>query len=144
LVRRLYATISGVLGIVTAVSGARHGYSEILQGTARPQGILINAIGGPGCPPAVSVNCLPAMTILPVDFMTVGIVSVIVALVTLIPAILILARKDSGIWLLVLSILLMLVGGGFIPPVVGIAGATLGLLTRKKWGGRRETFRPMI
>ena len=121
-----------MLGIVAAMLGGYHGYGEILQGSATPPGVMINAYGGPDCPPAGNANCFPAMTVLPTDFMTVGTVTVIVALITLIATILIIVRRERGIGLLVSSILLLLVGGGFLPPILGIVGAAVGFLAGKK------------
>ena len=129
--RQRYLAISGVLGIVAVMLGGYHGYGEILQGSATPPGVMINAFGGPNCPPAGDANCFPAMTILPTNFMTVGIITVVVAIITLLSVIMIIVRRDRGIGLLISSIVLLLVGGGFLPPILGIIGAIAGFLAGK-------------
>ena len=133
LLARITLVVSGILGVVGAFIGAYHGYGEILQGNDTPRGIMINAFGGPNCPPQGTANCFPAMTILPTAFMVVGILTVVVAIVTLAAAIMSAMGKTRGLALLVASIILLLVGGGFLAPILGIVGAIFGHIgTRAK------------
>ena len=131
--RRSLLVGSGILGVVGAFLGAYHGYGEILQRNDTPKGIMINAFGGPNCPPQGTANCFPAMTILPTVFMVVGIITVMIAIVTLAAAVMSAMGKTRGLALLAASIMLLLVGGGFLAPILGIVGAVLGYVgTRAK------------
>ena len=73
------------------------------------------------------------MTILPTVFMVVGIITVVIAIVTLAAAVMSAMGKTRGLALLAASIMLLLVGGGFLAPILGIVGAVLGYVgTRAK------------
>lgn len=130
--------VSGILGVVAALLGAYHGYGEILQGDAPPEGIVINAFGGPDCAPEGPRNCFPAMTILPTSFFIIGIATVIVALLTVYAAVDAVRGKFRGATLLVASILLLLVGGGFLAPILGIIGAVLAYVGTRKVVPKQE------
>ena len=127
--RIVLLVISAILGILAAGLGGYHGYGEILQGDATPPGIIFNAFGGPDSPPA---KMLPAMTILPTNFRVVGIVTVIVAIITLISVIATIRGIGRGLGLLLSSIALLLVGGGFYAPILGIIGAIAGFFGTRK------------
>jgi hypothetical protein len=124
--------VSSILGIIASVLGAYHGYGEILQERETPKGIVINAFSRIDCPPAGNANCFPAMTILPTTFMVFGTITVIVAAFVLIWTILIIAGKNAGLMLLVASVVLLLVGGGFLPPVLGTVAALVALWANRK------------
>jgi hypothetical protein len=124
--RRTLLAASGILGILTGVLGAYHGYGEVLQGSAVPSGIVISAWGGSGCVPEAPTYCFPAMTIVPAPFIVSGILSIIVALTVLAATAMIVGGKWRGIPLLILSIILLLVGGGFFPPIFGVIAALVG------------------
>jgi len=76
--------------------------------------------------------CFPAMTILPTNFRVVGIVTVIVAIITLLSVIATIRGKGRGLGLLLSSIALLLVGGGFYAPRLGIIGAIAGFFGTRK------------
>ena len=124
--------VSAILGIIASVLGAYHGYGEILQERDTPKGIVINAFSGIDCPPAGDANCFPAMTILPTTFMVFGTITVIVAGFVLVCTILVIAGKNAGLMLLVASVVLLLVGGGFLPPVLGTVAALVALWANRK------------
>ena len=131
-IRIVLLVISAILGIFAAGLGGYHGYGEILQGDVIPPGVFINAFGGPDCPPAGDAMCFPAMTILPTNFRVVGIVTVIVAIITLISVIATIRGIGRGLGLLLSSIALLLVGGGFLAPILGIIGAIAGFFGTRK------------
>ncbi len=112
---------STVLGIASGLIGAYHGYNETLQGSTAPSGILINAIG----PPCQGNACLPAMTVIP-NFFYAGVISIIVSLFILLNAVAFVQRKNSGLWMIGFSVLQLLVGGGFLPPLLGIVSGIIG------------------
>ena len=124
--------VSAVLGITAAFLGAFHGYGEVLQGNGVPKEIVINAFGGSDCMPEGPRNCFPAMTIIPAPFMVSGILSIIVAIVVLVSTVMIIMGKWRGIPLLVSSGVLLLVGGGFLPPILGVIAALVGHRASKK------------
>ncbi|MBM3897718.1 MAG: hypothetical protein FJ358_04255 [Thaumarchaeota archaeon] len=130
--RRALLAVSGVLGIIASVLGAYHGYGEILQDNDTPKGIVINAFSRTACPPAGNANCFPAMTILPTTFLVFGTITAIVATLMLIFTILVIAGKNVGYILLVSSVVLLLVGGGFLPPILGTVSALISLRVNRK------------
>ena len=116
---------ASILGIASGVIGAYHGYNETLQGNITPNGIFINAIG----PPCQGNACLPAMTVVP-NFFYAGVISIIVSLFILFKAVAFVQRKNSGLWMIGFSILQLIVGGGFLPPLLGIVSGII--MTRIK------------
>jgi hypothetical protein len=98
-----------ILGIAAGLIGVYHGYNETLQGSTAPSGILINAIG----PPCQGNACFPAMTVVP-NFYYTGILAIVVSLIILLKAVAFVERKNSGLWMIGLSIVQLLVGGGFL------------------------------
>ncbi|MGC9396509.1 MAG: hypothetical protein ACP5J4_16820 [Anaerolineae bacterium] len=100
-----------------------HGYFEILQGHVRPAGLMIISMGPP-CDPEVAWNaCEPAMTVLP-SFLITGILAVILGLAISVWSAGFIQRKHGGLVLMLLSVALLLFGGGLFPPLIGlIAGA---------------------
>ena len=106
-----------------------HGYYEILQGNARPAGLIISSIGPPCVPEETWNACEPAMTIVP-SFLVSGILSVLIGLVIVLWSLFNIRRKLGGVTLILLSVLLLLFGGGFFPPLIGIIGGIAGLKIR--------------
>jgi hypothetical protein len=103
----------------------QHGIFEILQGPRIPGGVMIQAIGEPCQPEAVWHACYPAMTLLPNLFIS-GIATVSVGLVVLIWAVAFVSRNHGGLILALLSLLALLVGGGFVPVFTGIVAGGAG------------------
>jgi hypothetical protein len=118
---------ASILGIVSGLIGAYHGYNETLQGSTAPSGLFINAIG----PPCQGNACLPAMTVVP-NFVYAGVLSIIISLFILLAAVALVQRKNGGLWMIGLSILQLLVGGGFLPPILGIASGIIGTRIKPK------------
>jgi hypothetical protein len=111
---------ASILGIAAGLIGMFHGYNETLQGFTVPSGILINAIG----PPCQGSGCFPAMTVIP-SFHYTGILAIVVSLLILLKAVVFTERKNSGLLMIGLSIVQLLVGGGFLPPVLGLASGII-------------------
>jgi hypothetical protein len=111
---------ASILGIAAGLIGTFHGYNETLQGSTAPSGILINAIG----PPCQGNACFPAMTVVP-NFYYTGILAIIFSLFILLKAVAFVERKNSGLWMIGLSVVQLLVGGGFLPPVLGLASGII-------------------
>jgi hypothetical protein len=114
-----------------------HGYFEILQGNIRPESLyFFPSMGAPCVPEKVWNACEPAMTVLP-SFLAAGILTVILGLVILIWSAAFIQRKRGGVVLIGLSVLLILFGGGFFPPLFGVIGGAVGLWINRPLHGKR-------
>ena len=111
--------VASLFGIFAGFGGPEHGYFEILQGNVRPDSLIIAAMGPPCDPEKVWNLCEPAMTVIP-SFLVTGILATVIGLITMIWAAAFVQSKNGGIVLILLSIALLLVGGGLFPPVIGI------------------------
>jgi hypothetical protein len=111
--------VASILGIFAGFGGPEHGYFEILQGNVRPDSLIIASMGPPCEPEKVWNACEPAMTVIP-SFLVTGILATVVGLITMIWAAAFVQRRHGGLVLILLSIALLLVGGGLFPPVIGI------------------------
>ncbi len=123
------------MGIACAALGADHGIGEVLQEGYTPNSVFFNAWGGPSCNISAGENCLPAFTILaliPTSLQMVGMIVLIWSIVTL--GITVLAWLNKAKWysLVVASLILLLLGGGYIAPILGIIGAVLMYYSRTK------------
>jgi hypothetical protein len=123
--RKATRIVASALGIFAGFGGPEHGYFEILQGHVRPDRLIIAAIGPPCDPEKVWNLCEPAMTVIP-SFLVTGILATVLGLITMIWAAASVHRKHGGIVLILLSIALLLVGGGLFPPVIGIIAGVVG------------------
>lgn len=112
---------ASVIGVLTGLVAVYHGYNETLQGGAAPGSIFINAVG----PPCQGSNCFPAMTILP-SFLLAGVVTIAIALLVIVWAAAFVKRRNGAIVLIALSVALLLVGGGYLSPVLGLAAGLVG------------------
>jgi hypothetical protein len=128
--RKATKTVATWFGISAGIAGLEHGYFEILQGSTRPEGLMIASIGPPCVPEEVWNACEPAMTVLP-NFMITGILAVLIGLLVLIWSAAFVQRKHGGIVLILLSIALLLFGGGLFPPLIGIVGGVAGTKINK-------------
>jgi hypothetical protein len=116
--------VASGLGVFAGFGGPEHGYFEIQQGHVRPGGLLIHSIGPPCDPEKVWHLCEPAMTIIP-SFLVTGLVATTLGLITMIWSIWFLHRRLGGIVLGLLSVALLLAGGGLVPPLIGMIGAAM-------------------
>lgn len=79
----------------------------------------------------------PAMTIIP-NLLVTGILTIAVGVLLAVWAAKFISRKHSGLMLILFTIVLLLVGGGIIPPLIGIAAgiiATVFNYKKTKSGG---------
>jgi hypothetical protein len=118
-VRKATRVVASLFGIFAGFGGPEHGYFEILQGNVRPDSLIIAAMGPPCDPEKVWNLCEPAMTVIP-SFLVTGILATVIGLITMIWAAVFVHRKHGGIVLMLLSIALLLFGGGLFPPLIGI------------------------
>ena len=128
--RKATRIVAASLGVAAGIAGLEHGYFEILQGNVQPSGLMIASMGPPCDPKVVWNACEPAMTIIP-NFLLTGILSVIIGLLILIWSAAFVQRKNGGLILILLSVALLLFGGGIFPPLIGIIGGVAGTKINK-------------
>jgi len=104
-------------GALAGLAGLEHGIGETLQGNRAPDGMLI--VSWPGSAFFRIVAGEPAMTIVP-NLLVTGILAILVSLVFLVWVTMFVQRKHGGLVLILLSLVMLLVGGGFGPPLLGI------------------------
>ncbi|MBN1665673.1 MAG: hypothetical protein JW862_01240 [Anaerolineales bacterium] len=110
------------LGLYAGLIAIQHGIFAMLQGCRAPDGLLFNAIGPPCQSEAVWHACFPAMTLIPNLFVS-GTAVILVGLGMAVWATVFVGRKRGGPVLGALSMLALLVGGGFVPVWIGIVAA---------------------
>ena len=120
------ATVSTVrvFGALTAFTGIEHGLGEVSQGPVAPPALVFES--WPQVPAFDPLDGEPAMSLIP-NLLISGLASVLVALVLGVVACYCPRRPRSGRLLLCLSLLLLLVGGGFGPPVLGVLTGLLAI-----------------
>jgi hypothetical protein len=123
--RKATRIIAASFGLFAGFGGLEHGYFELLQGNVRPGNLLIASIGPPCVPEATWHACEPAMTIVP-NFLITGILAMLLGLLTMVWAAAFVQRPQGGAILALLSLGLLLFGGGIFPPVIGIIGGVAG------------------
>ncbi len=111
------------LGALMGLAGIEHGIGEILQGNIAPDGMMI--LSWPGSAFFRIVVGEPAMTIVP-NLLVTGILAILFSLIFFVWATLFVQRKNGGLVLILLSIVMLLVGGGIFPPIIGIIIGALG------------------
>lgn len=124
--------IALVFGVLAGLGGITHGIGETLQGNVAPGEMSIKSwtVG----PIATNMGGEPALTIIP-NLLVTGILTIIVSLTVIVWSVAFVQTKNGGLILLLLSIAMLLVGGGFAPPITGVlAGvAALGINSPHTW-----------
>lgn len=134
--REATKTVATWLGFTGGIAGMGHGYFEILQGNTKPASIMILSMGPPCIPEEAWNTCEPAMTVIP-NYLVTGILAVVVGLLTLIWSMFFIQRAYGGITLIILSIVSLLFGGGFFPPLIGIIGGVAGMKINQPVNGKQ-------
>ena len=85
------------------------------------------------------------MTVLPTFYLT-GILAIILGLITIIWSLCFVHHRYGGQVLILLSIALLLFGGGIFPPLIGIIGGTFGTHINKplSWWRSHLSGRPLL
>lgn len=110
-------------GAWTGLAGIEHGIGEILQGNKAPEGLMILS-----WPESTFFSILggePAMTIIP-NLLVTGILAIVFSLIYIAWATLFVQKKNGGLVMILLSIVMLLVGGGIFPPVFGVLMGIVG------------------
>ena len=132
--RKATRIVATWLGLVAGIAGLEHGYFEILQGNTRPASLAFSSMGPP-CDAAKIWNaCEPAMSIVP-NFLITGILAMLLGLAVIVWSAAFVQRKYGGLALILLSIALLLLGGGFFPPLIGLIGGAAGTQINRPIGG---------
>jgi hypothetical protein len=128
--------VASVFGILAGLGGITHGIGEVLQGNVAPGGIWIYS--WTQGPIASNMGGEPGITVVP-NLLVTGILTIVVSLFVITWAAILVQRKNGGRMLTFLSVIMLLVGGGVGPPIMGIlAGvAGLGINAPLSWWGKR-------
>ncbi len=103
---------AAVFGVYAGILGMEHGYFETLQRNAVPKGLKIMAVSPSELP--FPFGHEPAMTVVP-SFLVTGILALAVGFAIILWSAAFLRTKHGAAVLFLLSVLLLLVGGGFGP-----------------------------
>jgi hypothetical protein len=103
--------------VIAALAGVEHGVGEILQGSVRPDGLVIQS--WPDTPAYAVLSGEPALTVVP-NLLLSGVLTVIVSVCFAVWSVRYVDTARGGPVLMGLSVLLLLVGGGFGPPLLGV------------------------
>ncbi|HEX2729422.1 MAG TPA: hypothetical protein VHM16_06670 [Rubrobacteraceae bacterium] len=116
--------VASTFGILAGLGGITHGVGETLQGNVTPDGIFINS--WTQGPIATNMGGEPGMTVVP-NLLLTGILTIIVSLAVIVWSTALVRRGHGGLVLILLSIAMLLVGGGFGPPIIGVLAGVAGL-----------------
>lgn len=127
-------TVSTV-GVLAALAGIEHGIGEIRQGAIAPAGVVIQS--WPDSALFRDLSGEPAMTLIP-NLQITGVLAILFSLVFLVWVVFFIHRPKGGLVLLALSLIMLLVGAGFGPPLLGfILGAAATRIHAPLTGWRR-------
>lgn len=129
-------TVVATFGTLVGLAGIEHGAGEVLQGNVVPEGPMI--LSWPDSPLFANLSGEPAMTIVPNLLMS-GILAILSSLLFIAWATRFAERRRAALVLLLLCPVMLLVGAGFGPPVLGlIVAATVTGVSRPPTWWRRH------
>lgn len=111
--RLTVATFGGLAGLV----GVEHAIGDLLQGSIAPPALVFQS--WPDSPFFRIMDGEPAMTLIP-NLLVSGLLAALFSLAYLIVAVWYADRRYAGLGLILLSLIMLLVGAGFGPPLLGI------------------------
>ncbi len=133
--RKATKTVAAWLGVVAGIAGFEHGYFEFLQGNTPTPGFAFSSWGPPCVPNEIWHACEPAMSIMP-NFLITGILAMSLSLALSIWAGWFVQRRHGGWVQIALSVLLLLFGGGFFPPIIAFVGGLAGTQINRPLSGQ--------
>lgn len=104
-------------GALAGLAGIEHGIGEVLQGNEAPDGLMI--LSWPDSEVFELLSGEPAMTVVS-NLLATGVLAILVSLVFLVWTTIFVKREHGGLVLILLSVAMLLVGGGFGPPILGV------------------------
>ncbi len=117
---------TSTFGAFMALAGIEHGIGELLQGNTAPAGLMI--LSWPDSVFFSPVGGEPAMTLIP-NLLISGILTIFVSVGLLAWVLFFVQRKHGALIMVLISLALLLVGGGIFPPIfsmlIAIAGARI-------------------
>jgi hypothetical protein len=131
--------LAAVCGGLAGVGGTIHGVGEAVQGSRSTGGIVFTSWADGRI--ARNLGGEPAMSLIP-DLLLTGILTIVASLTVLAWAVTSLERPHAGGSLFLLCTVMLLVGGGFGPPVLGMlagAAAAAAQAPGQRWTGRLAT-----
>jgi hypothetical protein len=126
-------------GTIIGIAGLEHGVGEILQGNVPPPGIVIES--WPNNEAYKVLAGEPALTLIP-NMLLSGILTVLVSIILILWTVKYVDRKNGGLILILLSLVLLPIGGGFVPPLMGfiVGGFGMRMNNRSEWSTERTLF----
>jgi len=130
---RINRITASVIAANAGIISFLHGYMEILHSNDKINGLLFEANTGRSLidVPTNDWKGWIAMTIIPNYFIT-GIIVIIISIIFMVWGIAFIKRRNGGIVLILLSFALFAVGGGFIPPTMGIIAGVFGMQIKNR------------
>jgi hypothetical protein len=126
-------------GTIIGIAGLEHGVGEILQGNVPPPGIVIES--WPNNEAYKVLAGEPALTLIP-NMLLSGILTVLVSIILILWTVKYVDRKNGGLILILLSLVLLPIGGGVAPPLMGfiVGGFGMRMNNRSEWSTERTLF----
>lgn len=106
-----------VFGVLAGIGGLTHGIGEVLQGSVAVDGIILDS--WTTGPIARNMGGEPGITVLPTA-LAAGVATLLFSLAVLAWSILAVRTRRGGLILILLSVGMLLAGGGVGPPLIGI------------------------
>ena len=133
--RKATKTVAAWLGVVAGIAGLEHGWFEFLQGNTHIPSLAFPSWGLPCVPEEIWHSCEPAMSIIP-NFLITGILAMLLSLALIVWAGWFVQRKHGGWVQMAISVLLLLFGGGFSPPIIAFVGGIAGTQINRSLSGQ--------
>lgn len=130
-------TVASTFGVIVGIAGLEHGIGEALQGNAVPGPNPIQS--WPNVEAFKILGGEPAMTLLP-SLLLAGFLTILVSILVIVWSIRSMKTKTGSPVLILLSVVLLLTGGGYAPPVLGVLTALCALLIHAPVGWLRTHF----
>jgi hypothetical protein len=125
--------LAAVCGGLAGLGGITHGVGEMLQGSRPPSGIIVDSWADGRI--ARNLGGEPAMTVIP-NLLVTGALTVLVSLAVILWSVAFVDRRHGGRDLAILSLAMLLVGGGFGPPMLGLLAGLVAAgaqASRQQW-----------
>ena len=117
-------TLFLTLGILAGIMGIEHGIGEVLEGYRSTDGIFI--LSWPDSSFFKIMSGEPAMTIIP-NYLVTGLLAIFFSCFFLVVILMSCFDRKTMIGLFALLLLMLLNGGGFGPPILGLIAVLIGL-----------------